>query len=282
VPAIQPARLKIQAAQLAELFAQPGLYGRGLHKLLDFYADRTYRPGQAGALPTLVQAYNTPPPVLRQVLRALQPQVQTEPDSALALCRALWAEPLLEFRLLAATLLGQIPLTSAAPAIAMALDWVETRPEDRLLNAVIKQGLANARRVDSGSYVQMIAAWLAQASSKPAGQEIEQKDFYQRHAGLQAMLALIEEPGFDNFPAIFRLLIPFTQEAPGALKPDILAVLTALARRTPNETAYLLRQSLVGPHHPDTPWLIRQILDKLPPHLRQDLRQAARVDPSQA
>jgi len=105
MPAIQPARLKIQAAQLAEKFTDPPAFTLGLNELLEFYADRTYRPGQASDPQPLLKAYNVPTPVLRQVSKELSKFIVANQDAALALCDALWSKPVLEFRLLAAMVL---------------------------------------------------------------------------------------------------------------------------------------------------------------------------------
>ena len=48
MPAIQPVRLKRQSALLVEQFNNPAAFIRSLHHLLEFYADRVHRPGQAG------------------------------------------------------------------------------------------------------------------------------------------------------------------------------------------------------------------------------------------
>jgi hypothetical protein len=75
MPAIHPARLKIQAAQLVERFSTPHSFVSRLHDLLDFYANRAYRPGQSGEPHPLLTAYNVPRPVLHQVERELIPRV---------------------------------------------------------------------------------------------------------------------------------------------------------------------------------------------------------------
>jgi hypothetical protein len=60
MPAIQPARLRQQAALMVEHFDQPAAFVRSLHHLLEYYADRAHRPGQAGKPPALLAAYNVP------------------------------------------------------------------------------------------------------------------------------------------------------------------------------------------------------------------------------
>ena len=83
MPAIQLARLKIQSVRLAENFADPHTFARELRGLLDFYAERTHRPGQVGEPPPILPAYNVPPQVMRQVERELSPIAIQDPHQQL-------------------------------------------------------------------------------------------------------------------------------------------------------------------------------------------------------
>jgi hypothetical protein len=53
-------------------------------------------------------------------------------------------------------------------------------------------------------------------------------------------------------------------------------VLEALAQRSPQETAYFLRQSLNAPEAFDTPWIIRQTLHSFPPEIQEGLRNSVK------
>jgi hypothetical protein len=55
-----------------------------------------------------------------------------------------------------------------------------------------------------------------------------------------------------------------------------LDALNALARRSPKETAYFLRQMAEIPNSPDAAWLIRRCLPEFPPEIQPGLRSAAR------
>jgi hypothetical protein len=264
MPAIQVSRLKIQCAQLAECFSEPPLFVRGLHALLDFYADRTYRPGQAGKPPPLIKSYNAPLPVLRQLLRELVPLANADPQAALKLCDSLWAEPYLEFRFLAASLLGQVSPRHPEDILSRVRNWTGPKTEDRLLQALINTGLARVRREASDQYLNQLEAWLFSG------------DVLSQQLGLRALLPLVEDEDFENLPVVFRMLTLLVRIAPAALRPDLLEVLCDLARRSPQEVAFFMRQNLGVPESPDTPWLIRQILPAFSPEMQASLRQALR------
>ena len=130
MPAIQPVRLKRQSALLVEQFNNPAAFIRSLHHLLDFYADRVHRPGQAGEPSPLIQAYRVKPPILRQILMDLEPLAKEKPDQALELCDQLWEQPYLEFRHLSASILGVIPLSSSAAILERVRGWIRQDTED--------------------------------------------------------------------------------------------------------------------------------------------------------
>jgi hypothetical protein len=247
---------------LAEHFDQPPAYLRSLYHLMDFYADRARRPGQSGLPSPLVAAYNVRPPVLRQIVQELIPLVQADPEQGLALCDALWEQPVLEFRTLAAMLLGQLPTDPPERITARARTWIAPDLEPHLIKIVLVHALARLRQEQPAVLVRLFQDW------------IESSDKFHQQLGLQALLPLIRDPGFENLPVFFRTIQPLARQAPPVLRPDLLDVLEALAKRSPTETAYFLRQTLETPDALDTPWLIRQLMHAFPPENQSALREA--------
>jgi hypothetical protein len=263
MPAIQLPRLKIQAAKLAEQFADPVVFCRGLHNLLDFYASRAYHPGQAGDPPPLMAAYHVPPPVLREVIKDLTPFALSAPESAFALSDALWSELYLEFRLLAVSLLGLLSPHPPDPVILRVRTWAEPRTEARLIRALINTGLTQIRREYPVRYLQLAEAWLT------SPEQFSQK------LGLQALVPLLDLQEFQDIPLIIKMLTPLVRTAPFPLRPDLIDVIAGLAKRSPQETAYFLRQNLaVKSENPVTAWLIRQSLHSFPVEIQTSLRTA--------
>jgi hypothetical protein len=264
VPAIQPARLRQQVALLAEQFDDPPAYIRSLHLLLDFYSDRARRPGKTGKPGPLLNAYNVRSPVLRMLVQEMSPLIQENPAGGLALCDALWAEAYLEFRLLAAMLLGQIPLEPAEEITDRLKSWITTDVEFFLIEALLNYGVERLQRERPQVFLDLIESWMESTKTFP------------QQLGLRALVRMINDPTFENLPVFFRLIQPLCLAAPAVLRPDLLDVLSALARRSPGETAFFLRQSLMFPDAPDTPWLIRQNLSRFPVELQSSLRLAMR------
>lgn len=265
MPAIQPAHLKQQAALLAEHFDNPAAYVRSLHYLLDFYAERARRSGQSGKPGPMINAYNVRTPVLRLILSEILPLALENPEAGLRLCDAFWEQPYLEFRVLAALLLGQLPSDPPEAILSRVRSWLTTDLEEYLVTALLRHALARLRQENPQYLVQLIQEWVDSSQA-----------FYQQLA-LRALLPLIQDPDFENLPAFFRMLQPLVRAAPVTLRPDLLDVLAALTQRSPQETAYFLRQTLETPKAIDTPWLIRQSLHEFPKDMQENLRRTLRA-----
>jgi hypothetical protein len=199
---------------------------------------------------------------MRQVWYELSKTTRPHPNAALHLSDALWAEPNVDLQLLGARLLGQLPLVPPEPVVDRLQSWVHSDPDKRLLDGLLEFGLIRFQNDAPEQLLELISSWLS-SNDLPA-----------QHAGLRALLPLSSDPASPHLPVIFHLVTPYTRIAPSRLRPDIVAVLAALARCSPSETAYLLRQNLTTPDNPDTPWLIRQVLDEFPADTRAGLRAA--------
>lgn len=264
MPAIQPARLKKEVAQLGETFERPAVFVRGLHNLLEFYADRAHRPGQAGETPALLACYHVRPPVLRQLIQGLGPLVASNPPVTLQVVDALWEQPYLELRLLAAALLGRIPVVDPDPVVKRVQAWSVSNPEERVMTAIADYGLACLRQEAPLTVIRHVEEWL------------ESRQFAMQRLGLCALLPLAEMAHFDLLPVFYRLLQPFIRNVSSQLRADVLNLVETLAHRSPRETAYWLRQSLEMGASPDVPWFVRQSLPAFPADIQENLRSAVR------
>jgi hypothetical protein len=267
MPAIQPARLRKQAALLAQSFDQPEVFTRSLQHLFELYADNARRPSRGSEIPPLMDAYFVRPPVLRQLLAELAPYAQKESGAAIDLAKALWEQPYLESRQLAAGLLGLIPAENPQPILECLESWLDSRPEDRLIEALLEQGMQSLRRDSLDSYLELVSNWL------------DRREVFYKQLGLRALISLVRDPEFENIPAIFRMIQPFSRSLASELRSFMVDILHALARRSPQETSFFLRYSLDSPDNPDTPWLIRQTLPAMPVEMQESLRNAVRGVP---
>lgn len=264
MPAIQPVRLKTQAARLAQLFTEPRAFSRALSMLMEEYADRTHRPGQAGEPSPLLPSFNTPPPVLRQVWLEILPLISLSPQAALSLSDTLWLQPSLEHRLLASDILGQLPAEYQAEVIHRVHLWTREGIEDRLVEALLERSLVRLCSQSPQAVSALAQNWLASA------------ELLHKQLGLRLLYVMASDNSFADLPIIFRLLSPLLRIAPPLLRPDIISLVNRLIDRSAPEVAYLFHQSLTSTDNPDTAWLVRQVIAGLPPELQAGLRDVIR------
>jgi hypothetical protein len=262
MPTIQIARLRAQMAQLMALYYQPAQFLRSLHDLLDFYTDYTYRPGQAGKIQPLLPHYKVPPPVIRQIEIELTGLCTQDPQAGLDLADTLWMDSYFEPRLLAVFLLNLASVSPPEPVLQRLSTWARPEEDQQVLRALITRGAGRLMREQPDYWSGLVKGWLT--NERPSVQSM----------GLHALLAIVEDENFQNLPVIFHLISPSLHGLPTNLQTDLLAVLQALARRSPAETAYFLRQILTLVSDPQIPRLVRRCLPIFSPETQAGLRAA--------
>lgn len=260
MPAIQPARLKIQILELAEKFSRPDEFRVALNDLFFYYADRTRKSGRSRSTYTLINSYNVPRQVMRQTERLLYPQVSAQPEMALSLADVLWKEKWLECRQLALIILGWIPPNPPERIIQRVRAWAQGCKEDRGLQEALVKGLARLRLEHTELFFHLLESWL------------KSPDQADRLLGLRVIPPLVREPDFQHLPRVFNLLSPIIQRVGVVPAPDILRVVRVIAEESPQETAYFLHKSLAVSENTGVFVLIRQSLDAFPPQIRNELK----------
>jgi hypothetical protein len=97
--------------------------------------------------------------------------------------------------------------------------------------------------------------------------------------GLQALIPLIEDTSFENFPPILSMVEPILQEAPTTLQLEIEEIIIALYKTSPIETTYMLKQLISAGENPMTVVTLRRIESSLPKSLQAELKDLIRTKP---
>lgn len=264
VTAVELTRLRTQIAGLMAAFTNPEVFVRRLCELLEFYTDHTYR-STSGRHTPIVPHFNVPAQVLRQIESELAKQAQQQPEEGLCLADALWANPYLELRQLAARLLGSLPSGATEAVMARLSAWALPALDVTLLNELLQKGGVRVLRDEPERWFALVEGWLG-SDERPI-----------QAMGLRALLPLIEDVRFENLPQVFRLLMPLVSAAPTELLAEMTALMRALARRSPAETAYFLRQRLAAGRHRGVRRLVRNTLIAFPEEAQRSLRAALLV-----
>ena len=269
MPAINLARLKIQAARLAEKFGEPQAFLLALNELLGYYTNRTIRAAQV-AQRLSVPTYTTPRPVLRQIESELAALAEKQPDEAIKLSDALWGAASLESRLLAAYLLGNIPSGQAILALARLPAWLNQSTDKEIHTALLTNALARLRQERPEAFFSILEGWLGSARSTL------------QIWGLQALIPLLQDPQFENLPAVFRILRLAILAAGPATQLDLQACLVALEHVSLTETTAFLREIIWDNPEPMMLRIFRRIVPGLSPRLQEALLETLREQSNQA
>lgn len=270
MPAASLARLREQISQLTWRFTRPAEFIQELNALLEQYGTPAFRRAAAPPGTPVTPAYHTPPLVMNQLELLLSRSCEESPTAALNLVDALWQERMLEPRLLAAALLGHTPPDAPDEILRRLRAWAVPGEERSALSALLRQGAAGLRRSAPDLWLNVLGEWL------------ESPDTRTQSVGLQGLVPLIQDGAFQNLPLVYRLIAPQVRSAPQILHPELIAVLSALAQRSPVETAYFLRQMLSAASGTPLPRLVRRLLAVFPVAQQASLKEALAALPQRS
>jgi hypothetical protein len=264
MPAIQPARLSQQVLRLLDTFEQPDKFVSSLHELLEFYADRTLRASQVIESAPLLNRYRVPKPVMRFIERDLAASIEALPEAALTLADKLWSQRWLETRLLAITILGRITPSNPDLISGRARAWGSSCKEEKVLKALASDGVQRLRKEQRGHFIRLLEDWYSSG------------ELPQILLGLRSTPDLLDDKKFDNLPLIYRWIGPLVREVDLEFKEDLMEVLRYLIRRSPQETAYFIRQALASASDDQTARMLRPVVDEFPEEMKTSLIQEIR------
>lgn len=263
MPAAELNRLHLQIDQLVLVFDQPQEFSRRLGNLLSQYGNHAYRAGQAVKVRNILPTYRIPPLVARQLALRFGKLSQQRPLPALDLLDVLWQDRYLEPRLLAVSILGSLPPAEVGEQVVQKLrEWGKPGENLRLFNQLMEDGTLRLRREAPKLLLDLIQEWI----ESPAPQ--------QQAVGLRALGTLINDRAFENLPFVYRLVGSLAQAPAPAVQTDLMVTLQALARRSPVETVFFLRQILSISNSSLIPVLVRRCLTEFPPEQQTVLRAA--------
>ena len=269
MPAIDLARLRKQANRLADFFFLTDEFMKHLREMLDFYVNYTLRTKENVAPGSNLKTYRTPPVVLHQIENELRAVAEANPHYALELADVLWDEGALETRLLAAFLLGRIP-PQEERLLARLTAWTQQIRDPEVRAALLSTSLYRMRKETPDQFFSLIQEYLHPARARTWSN------------GIQALLPMIADSTFENFPTILDIVEPIIKEAPATLQLDLEELIITLYRASPTETTFMLKQILAESESPMTTITLRRISSAFPVALQNDLRDALRAGSGQS
>ena len=260
MPAISPAQLKIQINQLVEKVDNSNEFARSLNSLMESYSDRVRKPGYISSRDSLINSYQVPQQVIRQIKNKLKPVLSINPDKAIPIVDALWQEKWLEFKLLALEILGWIPPVPPENIINRLNLWSDQNENDYLLDSGFARSLVRLWEENIDLFFNFLKSWL------------EITDGKKQKMVLRMIPIIVSDQRFDNLPIIIQLLSPFVEHVDLIPASDLVQAVKALALRSPQETSYFLKRAMINTENDAIKVLIRQIIDAFPDQVRKEFR----------
>jgi len=259
--AINPARLKIQCAELSENYSNPAKFIPGLHDLLGFYAARI-RQTSLSRTPLTLQAYQVPAPVLRALVIELEDNLEDNPLHGLKLIDALWMEEWVEFRQLAIICLGNLPAFDPEQILDRIMSWLKSCTAEDIRRSIMTRGLTHLVEENPKSIFNFIGDLITSGSKM------------NHQAALFGLLVFGENPDFDNLPVVYKLLAEILQYEEAGLMKEITALLKVLQQRSEQETAFFLERQLAAAAKPRIFRITRQVMGQFNTENQTVLRKA--------
>jgi hypothetical protein len=230
LPAIHIARLRKQAVELAEYFLEPQRFDFHFTQLLDFYSNRTIKPGKKISSRSQIKAFNVQDPIIRIILTEISPLALKNPRATLSLSKQLWSEYILEKRILSIRLLGLLPDKDSALALLLIEERAQNCHEDQLLVEFAYHPLLKIQSSDWFPYLEKIQKWLN-----------SENDILIRLA-LISLSTILKEQNITDLPPVFKLVKPLISEPSFKLRSLLNPILRSLIRQSPDEVMFLIRQ----------------------------------------
>lgn len=265
--AVNPTRLRHQIQELMSYYDSPVRFHQELRGLFSLYANYALRFGDSATLRPLIAMYHLPHPVFRQLNLDLKPLIEEDPESALALADELWQDTYYEIKRTAIFLIGSLRVDDPQPILQRVKQWLTPDLDQVLKSDLLSIGTRAVQDAFPKAWEAFVLSLLSQTEPK------------QISLGIQALAAGSHRQNFTNLPAVFRLASPFIRDPHNAYTRDLERLIETLAERSPNETAYFLRQTLSISTSPATPRLIKNCLSSFPEDIQADLKTALNKEP---
>ncbi len=262
--AVNLARLRFQLQGLMKFYESPPEFHQRLVDLFTQYAHHALRFGETISIQPLIPMYHLPRPLVQQLEVTLKKQINNDPDAALQLADRLWQDEYFEVKRTAIFILGHLPIDDPEPVRSRIKTWLEPGLDGTLSAYLLSHGGGLLQEKFPQTWEDLIHDLLMSEETKL------------KALGVLGLTERIRSPGFENLPAVFRLISPLIRNPRPGFTRELETLIEALINRSPTETEHFLKQIHLMSDSPETTHLIKQCLPKFPDHLSDDLRRSLR------
>ncbi len=263
--AIDLTRLNKQIDGLKEAFAQPADFRRQLHVVLQFYHRYAHRKHKDSVSISFMQTYDLPEQILPQIANGLSLKARQDVNETLAVVDELWLDDHFEARELATYLIGQVPVSASQEIYQRLTQWVSVPTDRAVIRSIFTKSSQRLRVEAPKGWVDFVGSLLASPVERA-----------QNH-GLYALSLLATQSDSDDLPQFFHWIRPFIQSDQNLIQSNLSLAVAALARRSPTETAYILKEVMSDTDGSGIERRVRSYLPFFEEELSQSLQNSLRV-----
>jgi len=247
--AIDLTRLDQQITQLANLYRDSDAFQEEFHKILSFYHRYSHRKQEDAAPKSFMQHYDLPEKVLPQIEARLKPLAIAHPAETLQLIDQLWGDNYYEARELATSLAGNLPISFNNSLLELFDTWLKQPLDQAVIDAIISNASRTLLQKAPENWKDLIHRLLFSTTLQS------------QKMGLLALARLIPGSPMDELPAFFSWIRGLLLSPDLSLDKYLRPVIEALAQKSQQESAYLLREVLADSNDVQVGRRIRHYLE---------------------
>ena len=258
MPAVDPHRLNSQIAQLQDVLHDPVAMRWRVRDLLEYYSDRTRRPGGVKRHSDATRSFGVLKPILLELQHSLVTMLADDSDAALSIANELWDEGIREMRIVAIGLLDNV---SPDVSLAQIEHWTGLTEDPKIVEKLAAMSFAVWKTAPQAELFQKIKQWIT-------GSNIAYHTF-----ALLVLRRAARDLEMDHLPHIFDLLKDVALQNQASTRSLFLKLLQDLAVESPAETAKFLLNRIEGGDLV-VKRMAREILSVFPARQRSRIKQA--------
>jgi len=260
-------RLRKQIARLGIFLEVPSEFVSELKGLLEFYHQWSHHQHEERIPNSFMLLYDLPAQVMSEVELGLKPFLQSKQDLIFPLADSLRKDLHFECSALAAFMLGQFSPAKADALKIYLSTWLEDSLDKAVVEAIFTKATLPLQAVDQEDYLSFLQTLLRSVNKRLA------------NTGLVGLTIFLPSVRVDYLPKLFTMVSPLIQDRE-IRQENLELLIRELARKSPMETGYLIRQVLSDNEGRHVETLARAFLEYLPPETASTVAKAIKLHAS--
>lgn len=251
MPSIDLIRLRKQIAHLGIFLEIPAEFVSEYKSLLEFYHQWSHHQHEEQIPNSFMLLYDLPPQVIPEIEKGLKPFLRGKENALFPLADALRKDLHFECSHLAAFIVGQSPVERSVELKEYLTTWLEGSLDKAVIEAIFSKATAPIINSGQESYLSFLHSMLRSSNKRLA------------NAGLVGLTQFLPLASINYLPKLFTLISPLLQD-PDVRQENLETLIQELAKKSPVETGYLIRQVLSETEGHRVETLARAFLEYLP------------------